>query len=246
MYRRNGSLVTVGFEIAEDVHKADPEYSIAEITNVSDPASRKSWIEPGGPAVVQDLVAHTPLMLPAMHADTLVLALQNGIYILDTSLNIRQGMTGNFVPAIFSLDEAGRIYLIEQSGGENSLWLLQPDGERLYSFRLPPGITNLIAPPIIGYNHVVYLISHSATFAVGQDGKLNWSRDPQSSISGAVVTADDQLLTSEGNQVAAWDAKGERHVVYTFPERLTTAPILAANGELLVASRASIFCAARQ
>jgi len=92
---------------------------------------------------------------------------------------------------------------------------------------------------------VVYLISGRHILAVGQDGKLDWSREAAGPIAGAAVTADDQLLTSEGSQVAAWDAKGERHVVFTFPEVLTTAPILTKGGELLAAGRSGLFCAVR-
>jgi hypothetical protein len=243
--RRGPRLFTLGYEIPIDPHSPDPEYSIAEATDVHDPASRKSWKEPGGPSVVQDLVAHTILMLGAMHDDYLVLALKNAVYVANSALEVRQGMTGTFSPATLSLDEDTRIYLIVQNGAETALWLLRPDGERIYSFTLPPGIPSLIAPPIVGYNHMVYLIGQNYVFAVAQDGKLEWSRQAAAPIAGAVVTSDDQLLTSEGSQVVAWNLKGERHVLHNFPEELSTAPILTKNGELFVASHASVFCATR-
>ncbi len=242
--RRGALLITVGFQLAVDAHKEDPQYSIAEVTDLHDPGNRKSWIDPGGPVIAHDLVAHTNLMLPAMIGSSLVLALRDGVYVLDSALEIRHALTGSFVPAALSLDEAG-IHLVVQAGQTVSLWLLKPDGERVYSFDLPPGITRLLGPPIVGYNHVVYLISGRHILAVGQDGKLDWSREATSPIAGAAVTADDQLLTSEGSQVAAWDAKGERRVLFTFPEALTTAPILTKSGELLAAGRSGLFCAER-
>jgi hypothetical protein len=239
-------LVTSSFEIPVDAHEPDPEYSIVETTDLGEPQDVKRWDEDHGPPVIQDLVCKTMFMLATLHGGSIVLALRNGVYVLDLNLEIRRALTGTFSPVELSLDEAGRIYLILQSGSGTALWLVTPEGERLYSFQLPPGISDVSSPPIVGYDHTVYLLAGQHILAVAPDGKLDWSKPAAGTIAGAVVTADDQLLVSEGNAVTAWSRESERRVLYTFPEALSTPPVLTETGDLLVASQLHLYCLTRE
>ncbi len=239
------SLFAVSYEVPIDAHAADPEYSIAESFDLIGPENRKSWLDAGGPAVVQDAVAKSAVMLPAMRKDSLVLALDNVIYTLDPRLEVRSVLAGEFQPLAFSLDEARRIYLLLGAGGKMYLWRISPAGERLYSLVLPPGFDIVASPPIVGYDHTVYLVSGRFILSVAQDGKLNWSREAPTAIAGAVVTPDNQLIVSEGANVTVWNAKGDRTVLHAFPEALVTAPVLTKEGALFVASRTTLYCASR-
>jgi hypothetical protein len=78
--------------------------------------------------------------------------------------------------------------------------------------------------------------------SVAPDGKLNWMRSAAGSIAGAAISADDLLLTAEGNALTAWDAQGQRRVLYEFTgEALATAPALTSDGDLLVATRTALY-----
>lgn len=243
--RLENSLYLVSYEVAIDAHAADPEYSIAERIDLQGPENRKSWLDAGGPAVVQDAVAKSSVMLPAMRKDSLVLALDNVLYVLDPALQVRSMLTGEFQPLAFSLDEARRIYLLLAQSGRMFLWRISPAGSRLYATPLPPGFNTVAAPPIVGYNHTVYLVSGRYLLSIAQDGKLNWSREAPTAITGAIVTPDDHLVATEGTNVVSWNAQGERTVLYSFPEPLVTAPVLTKDGEILAASRSTLFCAGR-
>jgi len=243
--RFENSLLAVSYEVAIDAHAADPEYSIAESFDLIGPENRKSWLDAGGPAVVQDAVSKSAVMLPAMRKDSLVLALDNVIYTLDPRLEVRSVLTGEFQPLAFSLDEARRIYLLLGDRGKMYLWRISPAGERLYSLALPPGFDVVASPPIVGYDHTVYLVSGRFILSVAEDGKLNWSREASTGIAGAVVTPDNRLIVSEGANVVSWNAKGERTLLHAFPEPLVTAPVLTKEGDLLVASRTTLYCASR-
>ncbi|MGC9970311.1 MAG: hypothetical protein ABSE56_06955 [Bryobacteraceae bacterium] len=242
---RDRLMVTVGIEIPVDPSMPSPERSIVEVTDLGDPASRRSWDEPGGPAVIHDLIRDSRRMLAALAGDTLVLAVPNRVYLLDLSLKARRAMGGVFLPLALSLDEAGRIYLLVAAGGRSALWLLTPEGERIYECELPPGLRGLIHPPIVGYDHTVFVRAERQILSIAPDGKVNWIRTADEPLAGAAITPDDFLLTSEGSSLAAWDAKGERRVLHTFAgENPTTAPVLTADGEILVATRTHLYCLA--
>ena len=67
-------------------------------------------------------------------------------------------------------------------------------------------------------------------------------RAANADVAGAVVTADDLLVVSEGDSLTAWDAQGQRRVIHTLPgESLATAPVLLADGDVLVATQAHLY-----
>lgn len=244
MARVQSALISVSYQLGVDAHAPPPQYSIAERTNLIGPDNRKSWDE-GGPSLTHELVAHNGRLLPAIRATTLAVTMDDTLAFIDANtLDPRAVFTGSFQPLSLSLDEARRAYLLVSAGGQTALWQVSPAGERLYSCPMPPGFTGASAPPIIAYDHTAYIVSGRFILSVARDGKLNWSREANGSIGGAAVTTDDQLVTSEDTQIAAWNAKGERRVLHTFPEPILTAPVLTPQG-LFAASRTKLYYAAR-
>jgi outer membrane protein assembly factor BamB len=244
--RRDNHLIATGMHLAVDGHAPTPDMSDIEIVDMGDPAHQKSWNDENGPVVAADLIRQSRRFFVAMHGGTIALSTEDRVYLLDLNLKFRAALAGSFTPVEMSLDELGRIYLLADTGSQHALWLVTPAGERLYVFELPHG-SSALYPPIIGYDHTAYVISHGYIYAVGQDGKLNWSRQSSGPIAGATVTADDKLLTSEGNKLVAWDHTGERELLYSAPsDEFTTAPVLLNTGELLVGSRAQLYCLKRQ
>ncbi len=113
------------------------------------------------------------------------------------------------------------------AGGQNHAWKITPSGEIGFDFVLPGGPVLLDHPPIVGYDHSVFQLSGQHIYVIGANGRLRWSRVAEGGLAGAVVTADGQLVVSEGRYVVAYDANGERRKVVCFDgETLTSPPIL--------------------
>jgi hypothetical protein len=240
--RRDRLLISAGVELALDAHAPPPELSTVIVADLGDPAEQKTWDQEGGPVVIRDLQRATQRLLIAMHGDSIYLATDDRVYILDLELKFKRAIAGTFRPMAISVDETGRIYVTVAGQGRSSLWSLTPAGERVYAFDLPPG-SEATLPPAIGYDHSAYVVAGSFIYCVGQDGKLNWSRPASARIAGAAVTSDGQLLTAEGGQIAAWNARGERRMLHAFPgETLMAAPVLMANGDLLAVTQTNVYC----
>src|SRR5439155_16260342 len=141
----------------------------------------------------------------ALADDVLTLAVPNRIFLANLDLDIRNEFTGDFSPVEIALDEAGNIYITVDVRGRQSLWLVTPQGDMLYSFDLPPGSTLSGHPPVIGYDHTAYLLSGHQILSIAPDGKLNWMRTTEGEIAGAVATYDNLLLVSDGDSLTAWD-----------------------------------------
>ncbi len=234
-------LIVTSVETDLDVHAAPVQKSMIEVVDLGG--------APGSPAahplVLRNLMCETSQLMTALGGDFMAAAAKNCVYILNFDLKFLKALAGDFAPLAISLDERGQIYLMVQSGGKVALWLLTQAAERLWTFSVPPECVRLLIPPVIGYDHSVYLVSEGAIVSLGPDGKLRWQRSTAGHCAGAIVTADDRLVTSEGSQLAAWDAEGKRQVLFDCGEKLATPPVLTPAGDLIVASDAHMFCIAR-
>jgi hypothetical protein len=177
--------------------------------------------------------------------DQLVAAAAPGrIYIIDWNLQVPRTLEGSFEPLAMSLDETGRIYLVvKREGQADALWLITPEGALVYSFEFPQGTPALDLPPIVAYDHRVYLIAGRQILSLGVDGKLNWTRPTEGPVGGAVALPDGRLLVSEGEWIAVWDAEGKRTNLYRAQgEMFRTAPVPAASGDILAATATHLYC----
>lgn len=153
----------------------------------------------------------------------------------------RRLLTETAEPAGLALDETGRVYLVAQQGEDRTLWIITPQGQRL---RLPLSRDwgPFLAPPIIGLDHRVFLVTAGRALCFAPDGKLLWENIPGASIAGAAVAADGTLLVSAGARVLGISAAGQARVLRDFEgDSLTTPPVLTRSGELLVASRQKLY-----
>ena len=247
--RREHKVLIVGLERALDPKgRQRPSKSQIEIVDLGSPLAvdglgflTSGSFSSGSFAL---LTVRWPSMKAASHDDTVVFAVPGRVYVGGWDLKIRVALEADFTPMTVSLDEAGRIYLVVQTGNQLALWLLNQDGDRLYDFNFPPGLTKADMPPVIGYDHAVYLAAGSQIIALGPDGKVNWTKPVGGPVHGAVATGDGKLLATEGAAVVAWDAQGTRTVLFTAQEELRTPPVLTAAGEILAAGRARLYCLA--
>lgn len=234
--------VSTGREL--DSHISDTkENSLIELVDLGEPVKTDSNGLLKSSKPLAHLVRKTKLLLIAMHGETIVFAAQNRIYLADMNLNITQALSGEFTPLTMSLDESGRIYLIVEEKKGRSLWLLLPTGELAMTFELPSSFGQIIAPPIIGYNHQVYIVAYNKILAVNSPGKLVWQSSVEKKISGAVITADEQLLVSAESELLAFDAKGQKRILFTVSnDNIQISPVLTSSGEILFASRKHLYC----
>lgn len=247
MARHGDRLVMAATERALDPHDGrTPSRALFEALDLREPFDTtelgvlKSATSPG------ELHIGSADLVAAATANSIVAAVPDCIFLAGWDMTARLALTGAFDPVLMSLDEAGRMYLVVRSGERFALWLVSPEGERLYAADLPESVPEPSGPPMVAMDHTAYLLAGSQVIAVAPDGKLNWLKAASGRIGGGIVTADDQLLLAEGDSITAWDRLGQRRVVHAFPgEKLTSPPVLASNGDLLVASQTSLFCLSR-
>ena len=245
LVRKGHRIISTGVEIPRDPSAPLTERTNIEVTELHNPAARKSWDEPGGPLVLVELVRKSMYMEPALSDDVFVLATKDRVYLFNLDLQLQSALTGTFLPAALSLDEAMNIYMIVYVQGGYALWLLTPDGEQVYSFVFPPGVKRPRIPPIVGYDHTVYLVADRQVLSVAVDGKLNWMHTVHGEMTGAAITVDDQLLVTEDASLVAWDAAGRRRVLFTLPSsQIATPPVLLPTGEVLIADKRHLYCLA--
>lgn len=239
--RRGRRMLIVSVERPVDPHgQHQPNLSVVEVQDLGEPPQTNADRILRSNKRETYLMRKTVLLQAALRDDTLVLATQDRVYLADLNLKIHAVLQAEFTPLAMSLDEAGRIYLIVNERGRPALWVLTPQGERLGSFVFPPDMEVAALPPVVGYDHRAFIIGTDRLLSVNPNGKLAWARGGR--VAGATVTADDQLLVSDGSELAAYDADGKRRILYDFrDEVLSTPPVLTAGGELIVASPNHLF-----
>ncbi|MFN0105506.1 MAG: hypothetical protein ACKV2U_25890 [Bryobacteraceae bacterium] len=240
---RGSRVMIAGIERDLDPHGGNPAtQSSLEIMDAGDsPKTDVAGMIEGHRRIGQLYVPGTKLAV-AVHGERIVAAAPGAVYITNWDLEAVQAIEAAFEPVSMSLDETGRIYLVAAKEEKTSLWVMNAAGERSYIWDFPPGAAPPRTPPIIAYDHTVFLAGGRVIYAIGTDGKLNWSRTTTGAIAGAVVTANNYLLVSEGSEIAAYNLEGKRQSLFKFEQELLTAPILTAPGQVLVAGAGRLYC----
>jgi hypothetical protein len=241
---RGRRLISVSEEVERDPHSGrNPENYSIEVTDLGDPAHPKSWNEPGGARVIRGLTWHGPQMTAAMDRESIVLAVPDRLYWADLDLKIHRILAGSFAPITMSLDEAGRVYLRESASyGKEWLQIITPEAEQLARVELPFASLGPFHPPIVDYDHRIYILKPDRALAYSIDGKTLWEVKTPGEPVGAIATADDFLLVSTKQALITIDAEGKLTPLHEFPgEELATPPILTGPGEILVASSKRLY-----
>ncbi len=241
--RRGDRILIAGNERMLDPRGVKlPKESTLEIVDVPEPIQTTDLGTLTSGTVAGMLQLPSPKVQFAAGSEAIVAAATGRIWIVDWDLNIRKALEGSFDPLAVSLDELGRVYMVIREGDRLALWLLTTEGERAFAFALPPGTPDLSQPPIIGYDHRVYLVAGRQILAVGSDGRLEWTKPAAAAVGGATVAASGELLLTEGESITSWDAQGRRTVLFSSGgDAFKTPPILTANGRLLAASATRLY-----
>ena len=194
----------------------------------------------------QNLVSNTGKLLTAVHDSTIVSAVPNHIFIIDSDLNIIKEFDGDFVPLEMSIDEEMRIYLLSevQSDEKNKsvLMIIDSTGNLINETEIDPVQKNYFAPPVIDFDHNVFIRYEEKILALDQTGNILWEQYIQKPLAG-ISALKDYLFVAEGNMLTAFDLKGERKFFYNFDEQLTTAPILV-DERIFITTTKNLYCLA--
>jgi hypothetical protein len=179
----------------------------------------------------------------AAYKDIFVYAIEDKLIITGLNLKVQSEYEGKFKPVTLSLDESGRIYLtVINNENKLALWVMTQQGELLVDTVIPvEGQLNSI-PPVISFNHDIFLIFKDRVFSYREDGKLKWQTLTDGNTAGAVVTSNNKLLLSEGSMINELDETGERQPIFQFPgEVLTSPPVITSENEIIAATEGNIY-----
>ncbi|MEZ4394660.1 MAG: hypothetical protein R3A48_26605 [Polyangiales bacterium] len=178
-----------------------------------------------------------PRMLAASWGDALHLATFDRLYVLDREMNVVAAFSDRFEPLALSVDERGRMHLVVRTADGDAYWTVDRAGVRVVTAALPEGPSTFVAPPIVGHNHAVFLVSTRAIYALRSDVGLHWSFAADDDIVGAVITADELLLVTTRRGVYALNARGEVGGLIAAPEGEDfCAPVVVTEHDTLVAA----------
>jgi hypothetical protein len=184
------------------------------------------------------LIFKDPQMLAAMVGDRTVVATPGYLATVNGALEI-EGVfqAGDVEPMLLSADESAWMYLIVRRGASRSMWVVRPDGRRHVNVPISEQVGEIAGPPAVGYDHRIYLWTKTAVLAFSPGGERLWEQQIPGGVAGVGVSTDDRVIVGAGSEVSALDPAGQRTVLYRFEgETITAPPILAINGDLLVAT----------
>jgi hypothetical protein len=181
----------------------------------------------------------------AMNEDTLIIAVENLIYVADPELSIQKVLAGYFYPISMSLDEQGNIYLLARSPEPISTLILMgttADGILFCTRQLSGRADKGTPPPVIGFDHTLYLLLHDRIQAFTMHGAPLWEGHAGGPIAGGVVTPDGNLLVGGGAILSAFDEGGQRTILRVFDgEAICSQPLPCLDGSLHVATEEYLY-----
>lgn len=190
------------------------------------------------------LLEYPALGVRAAAVDNLLaLAMPGRLVVTDRKLRLRDEYDRPITdPASISLDEAAHIYLLAGAPANRELVVFSPKGEEL--LRMPVGRDEGSAPiaPAIDFRRHIRLALGDRLLAISPAGDQEWS-SALPGIAGLLVTADNRVVVAAANGIHAFTIEGERKLLFGLnQEPLLAGPVLTAEGDLLLASAARLFC----
>ena len=247
--RRGARLVVASVERKVDLHDPEPpEQALVELHDIGEGHVTDDLDFLMGAQYVRALERPVRTMQAAMQGDTVVIATPGRLEWADAGLGLQGRLEGDFEPHALSLDEQATMYLVVRLSSPNDppglhLWRVNREGERTAQVPLSDAVRDVRVPPIVGYDHSVYIAEGDSVRAIGADGAAAWVAFAGGPVAGAVALADHRLLASAGSVVASFTPEGERTIVFHAPEAAwQTPPIVTENGRILVASTDHLYC----
>lgn len=252
LYCDKNNFTSIGFSIPTMTHKrADttPDITLLETIDMNNQSDIDSDKILYSAFQKNKLICQANPVKVASLNNEIVLATEDNLIYIDKELNIKSIFTDRFIPLQISLDESMNVYMISEIKQENMqdlyyLKVISPAGKLIYETKLFNAGNNFYYPPIIGYNHFVSILNADNTMTeINIKGKTLWHIYLNENSPGANITANNFLLTSEGNILSAIDQESNRKFIFEFKnETLCTPPILTTENKIYVASKNFLFC----
>jgi len=176
---------------------------------------------------------------PIDGSGTAIVARRDTVTVID-----RQGVRADIVMAHFqpiscSIGPDGLLYLVGTTGAKVLLRACTLKGEMRWE--VPVAIPELLQPPIVDADGVVYLVASGSVTAF-QEGRRLWEYPLSSPSARASAFQDFRLIVADGARVVCLDESGR--AVWSYEDKdgesFVTAPVLDPAGRVLVASGKSI------
>lgn len=241
----DGALAVLSRETRWQPHVGDlPPYTTLELRDLGAPvvANADGFVTSSTRRAV--LRRERPRLLVSATPYGLVAAAEHRLYWLSPTLEVRATVDGMFIPLFLSTDEAERAYLIAQTAAGISLWVVRSDGGLLLDEEIPDALGDPRAPPVVGYDHRVFVACTQGLHVTGAPGLAPWRAPPLSRGPGGVtVTGNHHAVVCVGDAVKMFGRDGVAVQEYRVEnETLTVAPVLTLEGMLLVASSRRLVC----
>jgi hypothetical protein len=241
-------LTIVSVEYLKQPHsRIDPNFSALEIFDLGTPPQVNQFGLLASAEAKVRLTRGSTLLLAAATNESVVVAIENCLFIADRELRGKAVLTGEFTPTALSLDEAGRMYVVVRTAERQALWIVSPQGERLAAIEFGDDVPPIVTPPAVGYDHRAYVTAGEKLLAIEPDGKVAWETAAPGRVFRIAVTSDNQLIAASGKQLIAIDAKGESRTLMTLESgAFQTPPVVSAQGDVFVASATQLYCLTRR
>lgn len=247
IFSDGSKIINLAAELPVMTHNSpikNPELTILETINLGNSKVIDQDGVLNSAAQLNNLLCKAGGVIYVIHHSTIILAVPNHIYFLDSNLEITKEFTENFVPLEMSIDEEMRIYLLAEINAEekqkNVLWVIDSTGNMLINTEIEPLKNNFLSPPAIGFEHTAYIRDENKIIAVDTTGNVLWKEFTQKPLAGITVTKD-YLLTAEGNLLSAFDSRGGRKFIYQFEDELSTSALIVEN-QIFVATHKHLYC----
>ncbi len=173
----------------------------------------------------------------AIRDNLLVSASGTNIVVADLKLLPARLIATGITIKSLSLDELGRIYVVGKKGDSHVADLMNAEGGVLYSCRISDICDRLIAPPMVNRNHEAFLLSPDRVVCISNEGKELWDYKAKGKIAGGMLSADDWLLITDGNEVMALNAHEQaRSLFHSENAPFLTPPALTEAHSIAVAT----------
>jgi len=190
---------------------------------------------------IDPIVLGTPEVLIASYSDTIVVTENQRILFATQSLSVYSAIHINCEPVAMSVDGAGWVHLVCKVNNSLELWVLNQQGQRKLKIALPKvEEVDSIQPPIIGYDHTVYLIFDDKLMRVSIDG--NSEIVPIPDFVGAITTVDNMLLIATKTELKSLlKNRGMESLMSFKGEEIISAPQFSDDGRLWLATDKNIY-----
>jgi hypothetical protein len=165
-------------------------------------------------------------------------AVPGALLALGADLSVSAAYELKAQPLAISSDEADNAHLIVSTDKGRALLRVSAQGTAWPAVALPDSAERLPKPPTVAADGRVFVASGGSLIAVSPAGQVLWTKTVSATPGGLAVTPDGTLLVADGTELAAFNAAGERRVLYASDRgALITPPVVSAQGQVLVASK---------